>query len=56
MGRHVARRNPLGQIVSFAVRSALHPVATTGRTLAIGRMVVGQVARTAVTVHIRFVI
>jgi hypothetical protein len=46
----VARRNPLELIAHLAVDTVLHPIATTGKSVAIGRMVVGQVGRTAVGV------
>jgi hypothetical protein len=46
----VTRRNPLELIVHLAVDTVLHPIETTGKSVAIGRMVLGQVGRTAVSV------
>ena len=51
----MARKNPLGKIKDAAFDTLKHPVGTAekavgqaGRTAAVGRMVAGQVARTAV--------
>ncbi|HEX2551242.1 MAG TPA: hypothetical protein VHK64_06575, partial [Nocardioidaceae bacterium] len=51
----MARKNPLGKIKDAAFDTLRHPVGTAekavgqaGRTAAVGRMVAGQVARTAV--------
>src|SRR4051794_25817660 len=53
-GRHVARTKPLGMIKDVTLGTLLHPVGTAGKaveqakgTAAIGRLVAGQVARTA---------
>ena len=50
----MARTNPLGMIKDVALGTLLHPVGTAGKavehakgTAAIGRLVAGQVARTA---------
>src|SRR3954451_15032662 len=53
-GRHVARTKPLGMIKDVTLGTLLHPVGTAGKaveqakgTAEIGRLVAGQVARTA---------
>jgi hypothetical protein len=58
----VARTNPLGKIKDVALGTLLHPVGTAGKaveqakgTAAIGRMVAGQVARTAASAAVETV-